>query len=77
MGEINGHALLFLFFGLLTCLFSLAVVFSANVVRMAFYLVISLAAVAGLYFICTESEHNTWLGTDVKINVTKTIFKKL
>jgi len=51
MGEINGHALLFLFFGLLTCLFSLAVVFSANVVRMAFYLILALAATSGLHFL--------------------------
>lgn len=51
MGEINGHTLLFLFFGLLTCLFSLAVVFSANVVRMAFYLILALAATSGLHFL--------------------------
>jgi NADH:ubiquinone oxidoreductase subunit 6 (subunit J) len=51
MDEINGHALLFLFFGLLTCLFSLAVVFSANVVRMAFYLILALAATSGLHFL--------------------------
>jgi len=51
MGEINGHTLAFLFFGILTCLFSLAVVFSANVVRMAFYLILALAATAGLHFL--------------------------
>jgi len=51
MGEINGHTLAFLFFGMLTCLFSLAVVFSANVVRMAFYLILALAATAGLHFL--------------------------
>ena len=51
MNEINGHAVLFLFFGLLTCLFSLAVVFSANIVRMAFYLILALAATAGLHFL--------------------------
>ena len=51
MGEVNGHTVLFLFFGILTCLFSLAVVFSANVVRMAFYLILALAATAGLHFL--------------------------
>jgi len=51
MGEINGHTVLFLFFGILTCLFSLAVVFSANVVRMAFYLILALAATSGLHFL--------------------------
>jgi NADH:ubiquinone oxidoreductase subunit 6 (subunit J) len=48
---INGHTLLFLFFGILTCLFSLAVVFSSNIVRMAFYLILALAATSGLHFL--------------------------
>lgn len=51
MDSINWHSLFFLFFGMLACLFALAVVFSANIVRMAFYLILSLAATAGLYFL--------------------------
>ena len=42
---------LFLLFAGLACFFALAVVFTANVVRMAFYLVLSLAATAGLFFL--------------------------
>ena len=41
----------FLLFGGLTCAFALAVVFSSNIVRMAFYLVLSLGATAGLFFL--------------------------
>ncbi len=51
MESINGHTLLFLLFGALTCFFALAVVFSANIVRMAFYLILALAATAGLHFL--------------------------
>jgi NADH:ubiquinone oxidoreductase subunit 6 (subunit J) len=40
----------FLFAGL-ACAFALAVVISPNVVRMAFYLVLSLASTAGLFFL--------------------------
>src|ERR1700760_1584120 len=40
----------FLFAGL-ACAFALAVVITPNVVRMAFYLVLSLAATAGLFFL--------------------------
>jgi NADH:ubiquinone oxidoreductase subunit 6 (subunit J) len=41
----------FLLFGGLACAFAIAVVFSSNIVRMAFYLVMSLAATAGLFFV--------------------------
>ncbi|MGE0756953.1 MAG: NADH-quinone oxidoreductase subunit J [Pirellulaceae bacterium] len=41
----------FSLFALLTCGFALAVLFSSNVVHMAFYLVLSLAASAGLFFL--------------------------
>lgn len=44
------QALLFIIFALVACGGALAVVFSQNVVRMAFYLVISLGATAGLFF---------------------------
>lgn len=45
------HEFFFTLFALLTCGFALAVLFSSNVVRMAFYLVLSLAASAGLFFL--------------------------
>ena len=48
---INWHSFFFLLFGLTTCVFALAVVFSSNVVRMAFYLVISLGASSGLFYL--------------------------
>jgi NADH-quinone oxidoreductase subunit J len=51
MGAINWHSLFFLLFALLTCGFALAVVFSNNIVRMAFYLVMSLGASSGLFFL--------------------------
>jgi NADH:ubiquinone oxidoreductase subunit 6 (subunit J) len=41
----------FLLFGAAACAFAVAVVLSANIVRMAFYLVLSLAATAGLFFL--------------------------
>ncbi|HEY2761922.1 MAG TPA: NADH-quinone oxidoreductase subunit J [Pirellulales bacterium] len=41
----------FLLFGAAACVFAVAVVLSANIVRMAFYLVLSLAATAGLFFL--------------------------
>ena len=49
--QINWHTLFFLLTALVTCVFALAVVLTNNIVRMAFYLVISLAAVAGLFFL--------------------------
>ncbi len=51
MDAINWHSFLFLLFALIACAFAAAVLVSANIVRMAFYLVISLGAVAGLYFL--------------------------
>ena len=48
---INWHSFFFMFFALLACGFALAVVFTANVVRMAFHLVLSLGATAGLFFL--------------------------
>lgn len=45
------HEFFFMLFALLTCGFALAVLFSNNVVRMAFYLVLSLAASSGLFFL--------------------------
>ncbi len=51
MQAINWHSVLFLLFSLLACVFALAVVFSSHIVRMAFYLVLSLGATAGLFFL--------------------------
>jgi NADH-quinone oxidoreductase subunit J len=51
MQSINWHSVIFLLFSLLACGFALAVVFTSNVVRMAFYLVLSLGATAGLFFL--------------------------
>jgi len=48
---INWHSFLFYAFALVACLFALAVVLSSNIVRMAFYLVLSLGATAGLFFL--------------------------
>jgi NADH:ubiquinone oxidoreductase subunit 6 (subunit J) len=48
---INWHSFFFLLFALISCVFALGVVLSSNIVRMAFYLIISLGAVAGLFFL--------------------------
>lgn len=48
---INWHTCFFLLFATITCAFAVAVVVSANVVRMAVCLIASLAAVTGLYFL--------------------------
>jgi NADH-quinone oxidoreductase subunit J len=48
---IHWHSFFFLVFALLACVFALAVAFTNNVVRMAFYLVLSLGATAGLFFL--------------------------
>jgi NADH-quinone oxidoreductase subunit J len=45
------HGFFFVFFALLTCGFALGVLFTNNIVRMAFYLVLSLGASAGLFFL--------------------------
>ena len=48
---MNGAEILFLIFALATCLGAIAVVVSQNVVRMAFWLMVSLGSVAGLFFL--------------------------
>ena len=48
---IDWHSFFFWLFALITCFFALGVLFSSNVVRMAFYLVISLGSTAGLFFL--------------------------
>jgi len=51
MDPINWHSFFFLLAALTSCVFAVAVVLSSNIVRMAFYLVLSLAASAGLHFL--------------------------
>jgi NADH:ubiquinone oxidoreductase subunit 6 (subunit J) len=52
MGEsIYWPSVFFLLFAGIACAFAVAVVVSANIVRMALYLVLSLAATAGLFFL--------------------------
>lgn len=48
---INWHTFFFLLFALVTVVFAVAVVVTANVVRMAFYLTITLGATSGLFFL--------------------------
>ncbi len=51
LAAIDWHAFFFWLFALLTCGFALAVLFSNNVVHMAFYLILALGASAGLFFL--------------------------
>jgi NADH-quinone oxidoreductase subunit J len=51
LAAIIWHSFFFLLLGGLACGFALAVLLSSNVVRMAFYLIVSLAATAGLFML--------------------------
>jgi len=51
IAAINWHSVLFLLFAAMACACAVAVVLADNVVRMAFYLVLSLASTAGLFFL--------------------------
>jgi NADH-quinone oxidoreductase subunit J len=51
LAAINFHTLLFYLFATLACGFAVGVVVADNVVRMALYLVLSLGATAGLFFL--------------------------
>ncbi len=51
MDAINWSSFFFLFFAVIACAFAVAVVMTGNIVRMAAYLVVSLGAVAGLFFL--------------------------
>jgi NADH-quinone oxidoreductase subunit J len=51
MESIYWPSFFFLFFGILACVFAVAVLVSRNIVRMAFYLVLSLASTSGLFFL--------------------------
>ena len=48
---IDWHSWFFMLFALLACGFAIGVVASSNIVRMAFYLTLSLGSVAGLFFL--------------------------
>src|SRR3954451_11154802 len=51
LAALNWHSIAFLFFALLACGFAVAVVMTSNIVRMAFYLTLSLGATSGLFFL--------------------------
>lgn len=51
LAAMDWHAFFFWAFALLTCGFAVAVLFSNNVVHMAFYLILSLGSSAGLFFL--------------------------
>jgi len=51
LAAINWHSVLFFVFAVVACACAVAVVLADNVVRMAFYLVLSLGATAGLFFL--------------------------
>jgi NADH-quinone oxidoreductase subunit J len=51
LAAVDWNACFFWLFGAIACLFAVAVLFTANVVRMAFYLLVSLGAVSGLFFL--------------------------
>lgn len=51
VAAVNWHSVLFLLFAAVACACAVAVVLADNVVRMAFYLVLSLASTAGLFFL--------------------------
>src|SRR5215831_10087155 len=51
LAAIDWHAVMFLVFALVTCGFAAAVVLTSNIVRMAFYLTLSLGATSGLFFL--------------------------
>jgi NADH-quinone oxidoreductase subunit J len=51
MNVIIWQNLFFWFFALVACAFAVAVVVAGNIVRMACYLIVSAAAVAGLFFL--------------------------
>jgi NADH-quinone oxidoreductase subunit J len=48
---VNWNSFFFLLLAAIACSFAVAVVISGNIVRMATYLIVSLAAVAGLFFL--------------------------
>ena len=51
LAAVNWHSVLFLLFSLVACVFAVGVLFSNNIVRMAFYLTLALGATAGLFML--------------------------
>jgi NADH-quinone oxidoreductase subunit J len=51
LAAINWHSVFFMFFATFACAFALGVLFAQNVVRMAFYLIVSLASTAALFML--------------------------
>jgi NADH-quinone oxidoreductase subunit J len=51
MADVHWHSVFFLLFALVACGFAVAVVLTSHIVRMAFYLTLSLGATAGLFFL--------------------------
>lgn len=51
LAAFGWDAFFFMLFALISCAFALGVLFSTNIVRMAFYLTMSLGATAGLFFL--------------------------
>jgi NADH-quinone oxidoreductase subunit J len=54
VGEIYWPWVFYVLFGGLACAFAVAVLLTPNVVRMAFYLVLSLGSTAGLFFLAGQ-----------------------
>ena len=55
LAAINWHSVVFLLFALVACGFAAAVVLTSNIVRMAFYLTLSLGATSGLFLTASSS----------------------
>lgn len=51
LAALNWHSIAFLLFAIAACGFAIAVVVTSNIVRMAFYLTLSLGATSGLFFL--------------------------
>ena len=51
LASVDWQAMFFWLFAVITCGFALTVLFSSNVVHMAFFLILSLGASAGLFFL--------------------------
>jgi NADH-quinone oxidoreductase subunit J len=51
LAAINPHSTFFVLYALIACGFAIAVLATSNVVRMAFYLTLSLGATSGLFFL--------------------------
>ena len=66
---MTGESTLFTIFALGTCLSAIAVVVSQTVVRMAFWLVISLGSASGLFFLA-DADFVDVDGRDLQVHIT-------